>query len=107
MHGAVTEVEVWGGVLTLPQLEDWRDCATNTSGDVLHWATAVLDTQGLEVIEVDRREVCSSREEKVEIQSFGITKSFQNSTQFCKNLGGEIAVAKDEETFKSMLGKSN
>lgn len=105
MHGAMTEVEVWGRVLTGAQLEDWRECATSTPGDVVHWGAAVLETQGLEVSEMDRREVCSRREEKVEIQSFGITKSFQNTTIFCKNLGGDIAVARDEETFKSMLGK--
>ena len=105
MHGAMTDLQVWSRVLTDLQLEDWRSCAADSRGNIIDWSNAVLESQGLDIIELNKKEVCSTREEKVETQSFGIKRSFQNTTKFCKNFGGEMAVARDEETFKAMLGK--
>ena len=66
-----------------------------------------METQGLDIIEMDKTDVCFKRENKVEIQSFWTRKSFQNTTKFCQDFGGDIAVARDEETFNAMLATYN
>ena len=66
-----------------------------------------METQGLDIIEMDKTDVCFKREDKVEIQSFWTRKSFQNTTKFCKDFGGDIAVARDEKTFNAMLATYN
>ena len=99
MHGAVTDVNIWRGTLTQAQISDWMFCEREeTGGDsdlLLGWETAELRITGLHTFQLNRSETCAARSNKT-IRAFNHIKDFDETSRFCQNIGGVMAVAVDQ-----------
>ena len=105
MHGAVTDVNIWRGTLTQAQISDWMFCEREeTGGDsdlLLGWETAELRITGLHTFQLNRSETCAARSNKT-IRAFNHIKDFDETSRFCQNIGGVMAVALDQQTAARM-----
>ena len=106
MHGAITDVNIWSRVLSPSQISDWSLCTNRTFvGDLVDWNTAELNISKLDVVDVDYdwilNNACSLSSPPT-ISAFRAQKNIEDTKTFCKNIGGNIAVAKDAETFQLM-----
>ena len=72
-------------------------------GNIMDWNSMELKINELEIIELDKQEVCLQRDSKKEIQGFWVKKNFDSTVRLCRNFGGEMAVAEDRESFTAMV----
>ena len=102
-HGSLTELTVWSRVLSERELTDWAACGTVGGETVVDWDTAELEVKGLQVEEVDRAEICSELRRKDQLLVFDESRTFDGILSFCANLGGQIAVSRDNSSYRRMV----
>ena len=71
-------------------------------GDILDWQTAQLNITRLETKQGSEREGCY-QEEQTNFVSFKPPRDYDDSLQFCQNIGGVIAVARNTAVFDEMF----
>ena len=104
-HGALTDVNIWSRVLDQQEQHDWMWCRSELAGDLISWENSQLNiTGGLNLTSVEREETClkASAQEKKNYLTFNSIKNFDETVDFCQKIGGQIAVAWDEEIFTAM-----
>lgn len=100
-HGAITDIHIWGRVLSDQETEDWALCKTaELEGEVSAWGTAELRIVGLFSSEHERNETCPT--ESTGYRGFNITRDFEDGEQFCRNIGGTLAVGRDLESLEQI-----
>ena len=78
-------------------------CKTETEGNVVSWESAQLKITGLNTELVNREETCPGPQNITNIIALNhVQLNFSDSVKLCQKLGGEIAVATDEEASKLM-----
>ena len=102
-HGSLTELTVWSRVLSERELMDWAACGNVGGETVVDWDTAELELKGLQVEEVDRAEICSELRKKDQLLVFDESRTFDGILSFCANLGGQIAVSRDNSSYRRMV----
>ena len=98
-HGAVTDVNIWSGVLSEEEILAWALCEVEVPSPVLSWQKAGLHISRLETLEIERDRICLKQNTEKKLLGFNLMKSFDQMIQFCENLGGRVAVARDLETL--------
>ena len=101
MHGAVTDVQVWGRVLTREEMMAWYHCETSSKGDVLDWEKVSWQTFRLNTIEMDKRTICKTDGNPV-FKAFNTQMNFYETLHFCQTINGKIAVAEDRQKYEAM-----
>ena len=91
MHGAVTDVNVFSRLLSEEEVGDWARCG-GQPGDILDWQTAQLNITKLETKQGSETVGCY-QEQPTNFVSFKPPRDYDDSLQFCENIGGVIAVA--------------
>ena len=108
LHGAVSDLQVWSRLLQEEELQQWLHCRSDLVGNYLNWATLHLNITGLHTWYWDKDDICSKENSKEKYFHFEHKINFEETRQFCKNLGGEIATVdsseKYEEMFEGLLG---
>ena len=102
MHGSLTDLQVWSRSLTEVEMSDWARCKSGAAGDVIDWRTAELNITQLQQQNVSRAETCYQEGDQDKYLAFEPKKDFDETAQFCKNLGGMMAVAVDQDTTDLM-----
>ena len=104
MHGRFTDLNVWNTSLSERNISDWMHCNTRAVGNVLDWHHVQLNITDLHKGKVRKDEVCLSRGSKEfnEFFAFEPKRGFDDTVQFCKNVGGRMAVAVNSETAALM-----
>ena len=85
-------------------MEDWSFCrGESQQGQVLTWEEADLSVTDLRTEYTDKHLTCLQyREDQTLLLTFPTRLNFHDSLRLCKGLGGQIAVARDNETFLEM-----
>ena len=100
-HGAITDVNIWGRLLSDQQTLDWALCRTaELEGDVTAWRTAELKIAGLFSSEVERNVTCPAG--STGYAGFNVSLDFEGGEQFCRNIGGTLAVGRDRESLEQI-----
>ena len=105
MRGEMTEVNVWDRILTEEEMTDIQTCRQISGGNVINWENSLIQVNNLTVHERDREEVCSY--EKLVHISFPVKKDLEDSIVFCKKIGGDLAVASDEDKLSRIVSAYN
>ena len=105
MRGEMSEVNVWDRILTDEVMRDVETCREEMEGNVVSWEQSLIQVNNLTVSERDRAEVCSH--EKLVYISFPTKKNLEDSIIFCKKIGGDLAVASDEEKLSKIVSAYN
>ena len=95
-HGAITDVNIWSRELTDQEMLDWALCKKEVAPDVLSWSEAQLKIKLLTVREMDKNVVCFKQQTERKMMGFNLKKSFDETIKFCRSIGGEISVGRDE-----------
>ena len=101
MHGSMTDLQVWSRVLSREEVVGWSFCNTSLTGDVLNWETVSWKSEKLEIVELDKEEICM-REEGPVFKAFKTEKNFDETLHFCRTINGAMAVAEDKQKYLSM-----
>ena len=100
--GALTDVNIWNRTLTFSEVEQWGRCEMIHGGDYLDWNSATWNIiEGLHEEEVDKEEICREKESFLIIPK--IHRSFAGSDKYCRALGGEMLVAKNDQILAEMI----
>ena len=101
MDGAVTDVNIFSRILSEEEVGDWARC-TGEPGDILDWRTAELNITKLET-EQGNETVGCYQEEPPTFVSFKPPRNYDDTLQFCQNIGALIAVASSSSVFDEMF----
>ena len=102
LFGAMTDTNIWNRSLSKTEVEQWSRCEMEAGGNLLDWTTAQWEAVGLQEVELGLTEVCR-KEKKNQMMVFHELRDFDASLKYCSNIGGEMAVAKDDISRKSMI----
>ena len=103
MKGAMTDVNIWKGIVNEQILSDWMNCKSSVGGNILNWGNASIELLGtVTTREMDINEICQTHEEENKIIAFEEKKNFEDAKYFCGKVG-EMSVAKNDEIFQNML----
>ena len=104
MKGAMTDVNIWKGIMKTNTMSDWMNCKSAVGGDLLNWRNASIELVGtvsvLEIIDIG--EICQTHEEENKIIAFEEKKNYEDGKHFCGKVG-EISVARSEDIFQKMV----
>ena len=109
--GAISDVNIWGRVLSEQEMKDWEHCRDDPGGAVISWQTAEINTENLLVSHLDREEMCLKNRTGKTYSRFNKKRNFHQTEKFCANVGGrqftvhqqsyrEISSVNDKEMFK-------
>ena len=98
-HGAVTDVNVWSRILSDQEIEDWALCRADIEGKRLNWEKLELVINKVNISELPRNETCLSYPKKLHYIGFNIKKNFDETEKFCQNIGGRLAVTRDQQSL--------
>ena len=101
-HGAVSDFNIWGRVLSEEEILAWSFCEREVPGTVLSWDEASLHVSLLHLQEVEKNKICLEQRTGKKFFGFNIKRSFDETTQFCRSIGGTMSVAKDEITMEKI-----
>ena len=104
LHGAVTDLNLWDRGLTDQQISDWMSCQAEAEagGNIVSWETAELNIRELSLGHVERTETCLSRTNKNYLV-FNERREFGEIVKFCQNIGGQMAVVTEEQSYHQIL----
>ena len=101
--GQISDVSVWSRAFKEEHVQAWTNCELLENGDLVDWKTATWDARGMEVVQVERQEVCSKNMFKG-IKVFDVARmSFEDGWHFISILGGELVVPDNNETYSKIL----
>ena len=118
LHGSLTDLNVWSSVLAEEEVAAWSDCRVGQGGDVVDWRRGELDTElalirwsnatlNISKLHTDKlylEDICSRQNARPTIlKTFSVLKDYQGNLDFCRNIGGEMAVARDNESLTEMI----
>ena len=98
--GEVTDLNVWNRILKEEEIEGYHQCEGIT-GNVVSWNLAPLNIVNLETYELHKSKVCSQKAERY--NSFLTWENYRGSLAFCNSLGGDLAVADDQQQLDHMV----
>ena len=98
----MTDIHIWKRTLDHAEMVKWKLCKSDLVGDVIDWNKAeTIETGDIETEEIDKAQTCDFSKEE-QFLAFEQNLDFSQIMKFCNNLGGEVAVANDEETLLKM-----
>ena len=102
--GEVTDINVWGKLLSSEELENWSKCILNIEDQlIIDWNMANFNVYGkIKHEEKNKKEMCHQQISKKKMIAFEQPMEFMESVKFCEKLGGQIAVAADMDTKLKM-----
>ena len=103
MHGAVTDVNVFSRILSGEEVGDWARCR-GQPGDILDWRTAQLNISEEIKTKQGNETVGCYQKEPPTFVSFSPPRDYDDTLQFCENIGGVIGVASTSQVFQEMFG---
>ena len=101
MYGSVTDVQVWGRVLSREEMLGWYHCDSTISGDIIDWGTVQWETFQLSTVEIDKSSLCM-RDGNPVFKAFNAKMNFAETLHFCGTINGKIAVAEDRQKYEAM-----
>ena len=103
MFGKMTDVNIWSRSLSTGDVEDWSECKTSKNL-LLSWNSAnITSSQDLLEQTVDKDELCDPLPDQLGLTVFPQKRNFSSQVEFCKVMGGELAVSKTSSDTDSML----
>ena len=106
-NGAITDVNIWNRFLNEKETSNWSSCVSHDSGNILNWEKAQFKrSEKITIKEIKKEELCEVSKPTRYI-AFNYRRHFQESIEFCKNVGGELSVAKNEYHMKAMQNALN
>ena len=100
--GAITDVNIWNRLLTETELNQWSRCQLPVGGNILDWTTARWNImEGVIEEEVDKEKICGKKESFLIIKK--IRRNFDATDKYCRILGGEMLVARNNQTLTEMI----
>ena len=106
-HGAMTDVNVWPRDLSDGEVSDWAQCRRTPPGRTLAWEEARLEVKLLRVSDINLSQTCNSGQQASFFTAFNAAITFQETIKFCGKIGGNMAVARDNQTLSSMIRSFN
>ena len=104
MFGQITDVNIWDNVLTEEEIINWMTCLYSSGGNVINWEQESWTETGLEESTIEDQQVCSSNDNRTTMIIFpSKTFDFDSTAEYCRLLGGNIAVSNTRELSKSMF----
>ena len=103
LFGAMTDFQVWNRTMTVEELEDWSSCRTESRGNVVDWENTRMTVVGLETLEVEKSSVCHTKTFPMFLTFDFSYRSLDEIKSFCRNVGGEMAVASDSAMLEKMV----
>ena len=104
MHGAITDVNVWDKILTKEEIQNWIDCKDSVGGNFVKWNTSSLNVELLEDVEIDVSSICGNNFKSSQVKHLAgfnfIINSVEEHNKFCRSLGFDVAVAKNNDELK-------
>ena len=103
VHGAVSDLNIWSRILSEEEISAWSLCQRDLPGSVLSWSEASLDISPmLTVKQIEKSKICLKTKKGKKRVGFNLEKSFDETVEFCQRIGGNISVAKDEDSLKDI-----
>ena len=104
MKGAMTDVNIWKGIMKKDKMSDWMSCKSTDGGDLLDWGNASIELVGtVTTFEIkDIGVICQTQEKENKIIAFEEKKNFEDGKHFCGKVG-EISVATSDDVFQKMV----
>ena len=108
MFGQMTDVNIWSRSLSTRDVEDWSECQANhrlEQTQLVGWTSANITSSSKDLLEktVDRDELCKQLPKQLGLTVFPQKRNFSSQVEFCKVMGGELAVSKTTADMDSML----
>ena len=103
LFGAMTDVQVWDRSMARAELKDWSSGLTESRGNVVDWENTRLRVVGLETLEVEKSSVCEAEMFPMFLTFEFSYRSLDEIKSFCRNVGGEMAVASDSVQLGRMV----
>ena len=103
LFGAMTEFHVWNRSMTVAELQDWSSCLAESRGNVVDWENTRLTVVGLETRQVEKSSVCGAEMFPMFLAFQFSYTSLDEMKSFCRNVGGEMAVASDSVQLEKMV----
>ena len=106
LFGKMSDINIWDRLLTRREVQDWSACHPNPSlnDSLVNWSRAsYLVTPGVEEVEVERAVLCQPVLAVPGLQVFPRRRDFSSQVEFCKVLGGAMAVADTTANMDLML----
>ena len=101
-HGRITDVNIWSRRLSDEEMKYWSSCKSGLTGDVISWETAQLTVNELNISDILKEEVCPEKTKMKEYIGFNFKINFYNTDKFCRNIGGDFAVIRDEQSLREI-----
>ena len=108
MFGQMTDVNVWVRSLSSQEVEAWSDCQSGHHSlgkdQLVQWDSAnITFSQGLLEKTMDKAKLCKPIPSQLGLTVFPQKRNFSSQVEFCKVMGGELAVAKTTTDMDLML----
>ena len=87
-------------------MQSWLNFEENIVGNIIDWNNAVITTVNLIEEDVSKEDIMSERV-NYQIIILQKEKSFANSVEMCKNMGGELAVPNDNVNYSEFIQVNN
>ena len=102
-NGKLTDINIWCRILSEKERRNWSSCTGNTeNGDFLDWYNATIEkSPEIDEIEENINEVCEGPKSSKHI-AFNHSLAFEESVKFCENVGGILAVSRDQASIEDM-----
>ena len=94
----ITDLNIWNTSMSTTLMESWSNCESELYGNYLKWSSIEFGDD-IQSYSQDINKICSQPENFIVHQD---TKNFADTQNFCRNMGGTMAVAKDNQTLKQM-----
>ena len=101
MHGSVTDVQVWGRLLSREEMVAWYHCNTTIAGDIIDWQTVSLKINQINITHLDKSTICMKPKGPV-FRAFRTKRNFDETLYTCQSINGQIAVAEDRQKYEEM-----
>ena len=99
MQGFLTDFNIWNRKLSFEEVKSYSSCLIK--GNTLNWNSIEVEKNDIEEIEIDQNEICNDLESKIISFDFGLIP-LKDVKILCKNIGGNVAVAANEEAMAKM-----
>ena len=93
----ITDLNIWNTSINF--IERWSNCESELYGNYLNWSSIEFD-KDIQSYSLDNNTVCSQPENFIVHQD---RKNFAETQNFCSNMGGTMAVAKNNQTLEQMI----
>ena len=103
--GAITDLSIWNRSLAEVELAQWNQCKLQARGNLLDWASAHWNVQGLQEVEMNYKEVCWERKSTTHLV-FRRRENFNSTLNLCRSLGGGMFSPNDKGFSMQAMIKS-